>query len=1287
MALNLSTLTSPANSSVLEEVNTTADFLESVPVFRNLSRSSNRGSDAKQSVALNQPKALPLIDGDGYLYVSGVSGNYAEIDTPILPATGDFDLTIDFVWKDTGVNNQDLFGQYTPSIAGRFFIYVTPAGELRVFWNGAFGHDGGLQGSIIEGRRHVARFNRTGNTFTVYLDGASYYSATVLSTVPILQVNSTLGFAGTRSIHTFKGAIFSVTEGSNTNVDFTATSVRHGATKFACATGQVVTINQDSSSSNDVATIIKKPVLRFSTATSGLKGLFANQIDGGYMFAAFSVLGTGVASGESSGRVFSINKTGGEDFGNGGAMFAAQNGTTTTLRSRLGDTLYFHSDLYDDTNGDILHESKLTQGAQLSRVNNADLKTNTNTTVLEGDEFNIGVNEDGVRVNGENAAIDLEYLALFPATITDAQAADVVNYINNRNNVFSLVDGFGYYFYDAQKAPVGNISSGSASWNGRIVGSDNGDTDKLATQATANDQPVGDGYVVTFADNSDHLEIPQVTLAAGDSYAWMVCGTSLGTFAYKVTVSGQTELTLLGHLGNASYRKAGDLYGIILLPESATGADIEAARKLLIDRGAADGATASDYFAAWYQRNDMVEFKSVDMTGVSHVQSAWNGTSIQSFDTPLPQVTNGSQAWYTCSSLTTFSTELPVATNVSFAWYNNTSLSEFRTTDIKNCADFTSTWQGCSALQSFPAGAKLGTEATNVNFTSAWQSSGLTSFPALDLSNGNIFANAFRGTAITQFPSDALLGADKTNVNFNSAFRSSDIISFSTPLPTGNTFADSFKYCDDLTDVSVDVFTNWNPSTIANACFNDAWTNCTALTAQSVENILVSLNNSGQHATSDGDAYVNGVNTQLADAGIDIDYNGDPLSAATTAAIDSLSGKGWEVFINGVLVIPNILDLQPAAAYSLRSFDADADPNVVNVRRSSDSALRDFTASEVSDGTLTDWVNTEYETVINGEFTTDSDWSKGSGWDIANGKATSDGTQTGVSFLSQASNMGASQSQRVTLVVSGYTAGTVRVRLGGSAPNSSITSAISSNGTHVFTLPSHSDPSILFIEASADFQGSLESISVVQLTADGHVTKWHDQREIVETGSAYGTTISGTADGAATTHNQIAPAVAGEFYRVRFTASNLSPRGRLRFRSYAGNANITVSAGLASMAYFSANGEYEAYVPSDDGLSLYFYADVGQSFDYSGVSVQQIAEVPNNATQTSGSAQPKIVDGGTLVTDGSGNPAIIGDGVDDTLFHPTLTNELDSSDFLVTAAYKDDLAMGIEGSCGQRKIM
>jgi hypothetical protein len=609
---------------------------------------------------------------------------------------------------------------------------------------------------------------------------------------------------------------------------------------------------------------------------------------------------------------------------------------------------------------------------------------------------------------------------------------------------------------------------------------------------------------------------------------------------YKLNNTAVTELNLLGNAG--LIRLIGDLYGIILLPESATGKDIEEARKLLIDRGAADAAGGSSFYGAWYERRDMVTFKN---------------------------------------------SSFPDTTNFAYSWENCVNLSNLETLHAPSGTSFVGAWRGTTALTSFPEGAKLGTEASNVDFESAWQSSGLTSFPALDLSTGNNFFNAFRGTqlttidsgvllgtavasanvnfqnafretpltafsaldlskgkyftstwqgttALTSFPADAKLGTAAASVNFTSAWQSSGLTSFSTPLPTATTLTQSFQACSsltqfisnlssaltlvrtwrnsgltsfsvelpsarfisqawdgcsDLVDFSANVFANWNPSSINSGVFSLTWNGCTSLTSQSVENILVSIDASGKYATSTGASG----GTALADAGIDIDYNGDPLTAATTAAIDSLSGKGWQVYINGELVIPNILDLQPAAAYSLRSFDADADPVVVNVRRSSDSATSDFKASEVSDGTLTSWVNTEYETVTNGEFATDSVWVKGSGWGIANGKATSDGTQTGTSYLYQLASMGASQSQRVTLVVSGYVAGTVKVRLGDSAPASSVTPDLSSNGTYVFTLPSHSTTPYLFLQASSDFQGSIESISVVQLTSDGHVTTWYDQ--------------------------------------------------------------------------------------------------------------------------------------------------------------------------------------------------
>ncbi|MDB2357983.1 hypothetical protein N9V86_02565 [Opitutales bacterium] len=48
-----------------------------------------------------------------------------------------------------------------------------------------------------------------------------------------------------------------------------------------------------------------------------------------------------------------------------------------------------------------------------------------------------------------------------------------------------------------------------------------------------------------------------------------------------------------------------------------------------------------------------------------------------------------------------------------------------------------------------------------------------------------------------------------------------------------------------------------------------------------------------------------------------------------------------------------------AAAYSLRNLSTSYTGNVVDVRRSSDDAEDSFTAAEVADGTLTDWVNTD----------------------------------------------------------------------------------------------------------------------------------------------------------------------------------------------------------------------------------------------------------------------------------------------------------------------------------------
>jgi hypothetical protein len=925
MALNLSTLTSPATSGdVLAEALTTADFLEPVPVLRNLSRGSNKGGDAKQDVALNQPKALPLIDGKGYLYLSGVSGNYVSVPSSTdLDVLGDIDIQATFPKIESNGATQTFMGRYA-SGSKVFLLQMTNSRTLYFYRFAQFTTSSAPLSEAAKGVRATHRVSDDRVQFFETLDGTVW---TQVGTDKTLPANTP--FAGTSNfeVGTWSNGVNSPLTGaiqrcivkdgidgtSVLDVDFTSPNVRHGDTKFTCATGQVVTINQDSSSSNDVATIIKKPVLRFDGVNDFMDGLFNQTITDGYLFAAFSVLGGG---GESGARILGVNSTGLTDLDAGG-YFLARTGTSPDLITRYsGNSLtIIHEDVFDDSLGNILVESRLQNGSQISKVNNAN--EDNGTTSFSGDlsaeEFKIVSYTDG----NNNAALDLEYLALFPASLTDAQADAVRNYINKRNNVFDLKDGFGYYFYNPQDLTSGAVTS----WSGRIVGSDNGDSASIeATQTDANDQPVGDGYVVTFADNSDHLDIPSTTQAG-----WQVVGASRGTFVYKVNANAVTELNLLGNAGTV--RQAGYLYGIILLPESATGADIEQARKLLIDRGAADGTVSTNIYRHFDGRSDIVDFKYIATSSVTN--------------------------------------------NANFAWRNCSNMTSFAALDLSHCPSFTNTWQSCSSLTSFPADAKLGTEANNVNFESAWQDSGLTSF-STPLPTATRLFRTWQNTALTSFSSDI---SSATNAfaawrictsltSFNAALPlvtdlrfgfdgCSSLPSFDVSIPVAITMDSTWLNCSSLTDFSADVFSNWNPSIISSGVFNNTWDGC-PLTAQSVENILVSIDASGKYATSTG---LSG-GSALADAGIDIDYNvaTGSLSVATTAAIDSLSGKGWQVYINGELVIPNILDLEPAAAYSLRSFDADLDPNVVNVRRSSDNATSDFTASEVSDGTLVAWV-------------------------------------------------------------------------------------------------------------------------------------------------------------------------------------------------------------------------------------------------------------------------------------------------------------------------------------------
>jgi hypothetical protein len=146
---------------------------------------------------------------------------------------------------------------------------------------------------------------------------------------------------------------------------------------------------------------------------------------------------------------------------------------------------------------------------------------------------------------------------------------------------------------------------------------------------------------------------------------------------------------------------------------------------------------------------------------------------------------------------------------------------------------FFKTWNNCSSLTSFPT---IDT-SSGTNFRGAWQScSSLTSFPSLDFSNG------------------------AGNVAFNAAW----------------------YFCSSLADFPANMFDT--TGTITSVAFSLAFSGC-ALTAQSIENILTSLDTNGASNITLG---MNG--------GTNAAYS--TWSSAAQTALSNLQTKGWTISYN-----------------------------------------------------------------------------------------------------------------------------------------------------------------------------------------------------------------------------------------------------------------------------------------------------------------------------------------------------------------------------------------------------
>lgn len=307
-------------------------------------------------------------------------------------------------------------------------------------------------------------------------------------------------------------------------------------------------------------------------------------------------------------------------------------------------------------------------------------------------------------------------------------------------------------------------------------------------QNTSNDQPVWDGVKkITFADTSDFMALEPPAITQG---GWLIVGTSVGTFTYRINDDALTNVNLLGRVAHTS--TPGDLYGMMLIPATSDQFVIEQARQRFINAGAADGVVGTSVANYWRERTDILEFGFVDTSEVTIFSQTWRlCTSLTSF--PLLDVSSGTNfngAFFSCSGLTSFPI-LNFSEGLTFrdTWEKCSGLTTFPLINVSKGTDFANCWRECTSLTSFP----LLDVSKGTNFLNAWFScTSLTSFPPnfFDGCAARNFTSAFISTALSQTSIDGILVSIESNGTSNGTFNQSG---GSAPSATGEDAIDALR--------------------------------------------------------------------------------------------------------------------------------------------------------------------------------------------------------------------------------------------------------------------------------------------------------------------------------------------------------------------------------------------------------------------------------------------------------------------------------------------------------------
>ena len=114
--------------------------------------------------------------------------------------------------------------------------------------------------------------------------------------------------------------------------------------------------------------------------------------------------------------------------------------------------------------------------------------------------------------------------------------------------------------------------------------------------------------------------------------------------------------------------------------------------------------------------------------------------------------------------------------------------------------------------------------------------------------------------------------------------------------------------------------------------------------------------------------------------------------------------------------------------------------------------------------------------ITNGDFATDSDWTKGTGWSISDGVASQSG---GVGQLSQNTGVTLGVICKVSFTTT-LSVGSIKIALGPSGP----TTTFNTSGTHTFEGAFGGNSLIYILGSSSLFVGSIDNVSVQLVRCD-----------------------------------------------------------------------------------------------------------------------------------------------------------------------------------------------------------